>query len=89
MIVELWLSLLKSIFCGIYTADSLDYVCRDAYMTGVSIDPIDTDRLIYYTHFIRENSKYSMVLHLNGVSALERFLQARFYMYDNIWTAPL
>jgi len=82
---DLWLSLLRSIFCGLYTADSLDYVCRDAYMTGVSIDPVDTSRLIYYTHFRRTDSKCSMVLHLHGVSALERFLQARFYMYDNIY----
>jgi len=82
---ELWLSLLRSIFCGLYTADSLDYVCRDAYMTGVSIDPVDTSRLIYYTHFRRTDSKCSLVLHLHGVSALQRFLQARFYMYDNIY----
>lgn len=82
----LWLSLLRSIFCGIYTADSLDYVCRDAYMTGVSIDPVDTNRLIYYTHFRQTDSKCSMILHLHGVSALERFLQARFYMYDNIYS---
>ena len=82
---DLWLSLLRSIFCGLYTADSLDYVCRDAYMTGVSIDPVDTSRLIYYTHFRRTDSKCSMVLHLHGVGALERFLQARFYMYDNVY----
>jgi len=82
---DLWLSLLRSIFCGLYTADSLDYVCRDAYMTGVSIDPVDTSRLIYYTHFRRTDTKCSMVLHLHGVSALERFLQAKFYMYDNIY----
>jgi uncharacterized protein len=83
---ELWLRLLKSIFCGLYTADNLDYVCRDAYMTGVSIDLVDTGRLIYYTHFGETGTKCSMVLHLHGVSALERFLQARFYMYDNIYT---
>ncbi len=83
---ELWLRLLKSIFCGLYTADNLDYVCRDAYMTGVSIDLVDTDRLIYYTHFRETGTKCSMVLHLHGVSALARFLQARFYMYDSIYT---
>lgn len=83
---ELWLRLLKSIFCGLYTADNLDYVCRDAYMTGVSIDLVDTSRLIYYTHFGETGTRCSMVLHLHGVSALERFLQARFYMYDNIYT---
>lgn len=26
-----------------------------------------------------------MALHVHGVNALERFLQARFYMYDNIY----
>jgi HD superfamily phosphohydrolase len=83
---ELWLRLLKSIFCGLYTADNLDYVCRDAYMTGVSIDLVDTARLIYYTHFGETGTKCSMVLHLHGVSALTRFLQARFYMYDSIYT---
>jgi len=83
---ELWLRLLKPIFCGLYTADNLDYVCRDAYMTGVSIDFVDTERLIYYTYFWEIETKPSMVLHLNGVSALARFLQAKFYMYDSIYT---
>ncbi len=55
-------------------------------MTGVSIDLVDTDRLIYYTHFRETGTKCSMVLHLHGVSALARFLQAKFYMYDSIYT---
>ena len=35
---EPWLKLLRSIFNGVFTADNLDYVRRDAYMTGVSTD---------------------------------------------------
>jgi len=82
---ERWLSLLRAIFTGIYTADSLDYVTRDAYMTGVCLDPVDIDRLIYYTHFRQSDGNCLMTLHLHGIGALQRFLQARFYMYDNVY----
>lgn len=30
-----WLRLIRMLFAGIYSVDNLDYVCRDAYMTGV------------------------------------------------------
>jgi len=36
---------------GIFTFDNIDYVLRDAYMTGVSIGPIDWRRLLHYTSF--------------------------------------
>ncbi|MEM7560811.1 MAG: HD domain-containing protein, partial [Planctomycetota bacterium] len=29
-----WLQMLRSLFCGIYTIDNMDFVLRDAYMTG-------------------------------------------------------
>ena len=82
-----WLRLLRIIFAGVYTADNLDYVCRDAYMTGVSRDAVDISRLLYYTHIHKDDSgKPVVVLHLHGVSALQRFLQTRFFMYDNIYS---
>ncbi len=34
-----WLQLLRQLFSGIYTVDNLDYVQRDAYMTGFSLGP--------------------------------------------------
>ena len=82
-----WLRLLRIIFSGVYTADNLDYVCRDAYMTGVCIDAVDISRLLYYTHIQQDASGRLMVtLHLHGISALQRFLQTRFFMYDNIYS---
>ena len=49
-----WLVFLRQLFRGIFTFDNIDYVLRDAYMTGVSIGPIDWRRLLYYTFFRRE-----------------------------------
>lgn len=81
-----WLLLLRGLFSGLYTADSLDYVCRDAYMSGVCIDVVDIQRLLYYSHIQKSaTGEYLFTLHRNGASALRRFLQTRFYMYDSIY----
>jgi len=77
----LWLTFLRPIFGGIYTADNLDYVLRDAYMCGVAIGPVDLDRLMHYT-FFTENG---LTLHRAGCSALTMFLNARLYLYTNVY----
>jgi|YNPNPStandDraft_1061719.scaffolds.fasta_scaffold05327_5 HD superfamily phosphohydrolase len=76
-----WLRALAPVFSGIYTADNLDYVLRDSYMAGVSTDLADVDRLLYYTFF----SHKGMTLHQSGVPALLRFLNARLYLYMNMY----
>lgn len=76
-----WLLALSPVFSGIYTADNMDYVLRDSYMAGVSTDLVDVERLIYYTFL----SQKGMTLHQSGVSALVRFLNARLYLYMNMY----
>lgn len=76
-----WLLSLKPLFSGIYTADNLDYVLRDSYMCGVAIGPVDLNRLIHYT-FVSEKG---LTLHRAGVSALKMFLNARLYLYGNVY----
>lgn len=76
-----WLVLLRQLFTGIYTADNLDYVQRDAYMTGFSLDLVDTKRLLYYTFY----SPDGLTLHQAGISALNRFLNARLNLYTNVY----
>jgi uncharacterized protein len=76
-----WLQLLRQLFSGIYTVDNLDYVQRDAYMTGFSLDMVDIPRLRYYTFFTDEG----ITLHQSGISALGRFLNARLNLYSNIY----
>ena len=61
--------------------DNIDYVLRDAYMTGVSIGPIDWRRLLYYTSFRREG----LALDKRGMDALAMFLNARLYLYSNVY----
>lgn len=76
-----WLQLLRQLFSGVYTVDNLDYVQRDAYMTGFSLDMVDIPRLRYYTFFTKEG----ITLHQSGISALGRFLNARLNLYTNVY----
>ena len=76
-----WLISLQQLFRGIFTFDNIDYVLRDAYMTGVAIGPIDWRRLLYYTSFRREG----LTLDKRGMDALAMFLNARLYLYSNVY----
>lgn len=76
-----WLVFLQPLLSGIYTVDNLDYVMRDAYMCGVAIGAVDIDRLMYYTFF----SDKGLTLHKSGLTALNMFLNARLYMYTNVY----
>ena len=76
-----WLPFLKPLLSGVYTADNMDYVLRDAYMCGVAVGPIDVERIIYYSFF----SEKGLTLHRTGLNAFTMFLNARFYMYTNIY----
>jgi hypothetical protein len=68
------------VLSGIYTADNLDYVLRDAHMCGVAVGA-DLDRIIYYSFFTPEG----LTLDRSGTQALIMFLTARFYMYTNVY----
>lgn len=76
-----WLVALRQLFSGVYTVDNLDYVQRDAYMTGFSLDMVDIDRLKHYTFFSSEG----LSVHEAGISALRRFLNARFNLYAHVY----
>ncbi len=50
-------------------------------MCGVAIGAVDIDRLMYYTFFTDKG----LTLHKSGLSALNMFLNARLYMYTNVY----
>jgi hypothetical protein len=50
-------------------------------MTGVSIGPVDWRRLLYYTSFRKEG----LTLDKRGTDALAMFLNARLYLYSNVY----
>ena len=75
-----WLAVLKPVLSGIYTADNLDYVLRDAHMCGVAVDA-DLERILYYSFITPEG----LTLDRRGTQALIMFLNARYYMYTNVY----
>jgi uncharacterized protein len=76
-----WVRLLQPLLSGVFTVDNLDYVRRDAYLTGVSTGPVDAERLRRYA-FISERG---LTLYESGIGALEMFLTARLFMYRQVY----
>src|SRR5260370_4306189 len=67
--------------CGPATVDNLDCVVRDAYMCGVGVGSVDVRRIMHYSFVFGD----PLVLHAHAVPALEMFLTARLYLYNNIY----
>ena len=76
-----WVRLLRPVLCGMYTADNLDYVLRDSYMCGIAIGPIDLERLLHYSFLTARG----LTLHKAGIGALTMFLNARLYLYTQVY----
>ncbi|MBI1904123.1 MAG: HD domain-containing protein [Planctomycetia bacterium] len=76
-----WLCFLRALFCGIYTVDNMDFVLRDAYMSGYSRDAFDVDRLLHYSFF----SERGLTIHARGLSALVKFMTVRAELFRSIY----
>ncbi len=76
-----WLTMLRSLFCGIYTVDNMDFVLRDAYMSGYSPQAFDLERLLHYSFFSSEG----LTIHGRGMDALMRFLAMRAELFRSIY----
>jgi uncharacterized protein len=76
-----WVRRMQPLFSGVFTVDNLDYVQRDAYLTGVAIGPVDVERLRRYS-FI---GPAGLTLYEPGLGALEMFLAARLFMYQQVY----
>ncbi len=60
-----WVRWLQPLLSGVFTVDNLDYVRRDAYLTGVAVGPVDAERLRRYA-FISERG---LTLYESGLPA--------------------
>ncbi len=76
-----WVRWLAPLLSGVFTVDNLDYVRRDAYLTGVTTGPVDVERLRRYT-FVGSGG---LTLFEPGLGALEMFLSARRFMYQQVY----
>jgi HD superfamily phosphohydrolase len=76
-----WLALLRSLFCGLYTVDNMDFVLRDAFMSGYSSRAYDLDRLLRYSFF----SDRGLTIHHRGLNALIRFMQTKSELFRAVY----
>lgn len=76
-----WLVLLRSLFCGLYTVDNMDFVLRDAYMSGYSERAYDLDRLLRYSFF----SDRGLTIHQKGINALLKFIQTKSELFRAVY----
>ena len=76
-----WLRFLRSLFSGLYTVDNMDFVLRDAYMSGYSARSFDLDRLLHYSSF----TPSGFTIHERGLAALVRFIAVRSELFQAIY----
>src|SRR4029077_7179448 len=76
-----WVRWLQPLLSGVFTVDNLDYVRRDASLTGVAVGPVDVERLRRYS-FISDRG---LTLFEPGLPALEMFLTSRRFMYQQVY----
>ena len=76
-----WLVKLRAMFCGIYTVDNMDFVLRDAYMSGYNVKAFDLSRLLHYTFF----TPAGLTIHARGVPALINFIEVRANLFRTIY----
>jgi HD superfamily phosphohydrolase len=76
-----WLRLLRALFCGQYTVDNMDFVLRDAYMTGFATRAFDLERLLHYSFF----SSQGLTIHARGLPALARFVAVRAELFRSVY----
>lgn len=76
-----WLRKLRSLFSGIYTVDNMDFVLRDAYMSGYNTKAFDLSRLLHYSFF----TKQGLTIHTRGLPALINFIEIRANLFRTIY----
>lgn len=76
-----WLRKLRSLFSGIYTVDNMDFVLRDAYMSGYNTKAFDLNRILHYSFF----SPAGLTIHSRGLPTLINFIETRANLFRTIY----
>ena len=76
-----WLRKLRAVFSGIYTVDNMDFVLRDAYMTGYNTRAFDLSRLMHYSFF----TSHGLTIHVRGLSTLINFIETRANLFRTVY----
>lgn len=77
--------LLHKIIPGVFDADRLDYLRRDALQTGVVYGIVDIDRIMDNIHAVRNKDSFLIYYDLKALPALEDMLGSRIKMYKLVY----
>ncbi|RLG83910.1 MAG: hypothetical protein DRO40_03020 [Thermoprotei archaeon] len=78
-------NLLHKVISGVFDADRLDYLRRDALHTGVVYGIVDIDRIIDSMHVVRDKDSFLIYYDLKALPALEDMLSSRIKMYKLVY----
>jgi HD superfamily phosphohydrolase len=76
-----WLRKLRTLFSGIYTVDNMDFVLRDAYMSGYNTRAFDISRLVHYSFF----TESGLTIHARGLPTLINFIETRANLFRTVY----
>lgn len=77
---------LQGLISGSIDLDKVDYLSRDARMSGVPYGTVDVDRLLSSLTLVEvEPHRYEVGVQEKGISALESLLFAKYQMYRNVY----
>ena len=77
---------LQGLISGSIDLDKVDYLSRDARMSGVPYGTVDVDRLLSSLTLVEvEPRRYEVGVQEKGISALESLLFAKYQMYRNVY----
>ena len=80
--LEFWKRPVSQIFHGVYSADNLDYLLRDAHYAGTpEYGTVDAERLIRLSAFYDTG----VAIEEKSLSALHSFILSRMFMYQNVY----
>lgn len=81
---------LHSFMDGFIDADKLDYLERDSINCGVGYGKFDRDALIKNLIIITDNNGHEVLgIKHEGIQALESFILARYYMFNQVYMHPI
>jgi len=66
-------------------ADRMDYLLRDAYMSGTPYGSFDVNRIMR----IMKVKDHNIVYKKSGVSAIENYIMGRYHMYEQVYYHPV
>ncbi|MDD4351676.1 MAG: HD domain-containing protein [Candidatus Gracilibacteria bacterium] len=79
------LPLVSELLHGHFDIDRADYLLRDSHATGVKYGVFDLARLLSSLTFFKQANKIHLAVEKKGLHALEEFILARYFMYEQVY----